>query len=422
MHTEAEAILLGPDQRCWRPYLLNAATTFVYWLLATLLFVIAVFAGSITRFEPGAPLPESRLTVMVVPDPDNPEGLPKVIKTSELVKFRADHPGARLALAPCATTTLEPDTPRKRHSYRVTYSARDLGGGRTEMTVRGSTPFVDSPGSFGYIVLRYTITGERIEPLAMVAFDPFMTWFAGAILGFVVSLGIGRGMEKWLIDRPFAQGRWRMLPPLNRDWLVTRGIPFRFSPAPPSLDCLAEALRRGGATLRHQPDQAALRASFGRCAGLTVNLRPLGKSPPELTALIDGGLSPLATLLVILVAPLTGLSAAAMMLFWLLDPFTAFTDSAAWMSTLIALAVISAVTGLRWLQRPGLTDEGNRLATILFDTLGAQGSISTALPRWPRLKPPLPKWRRWLPRIAFGALVVLPFVPLLWEILTDLLR
>ncbi|MFZ4625954.1 MAG: hypothetical protein ACOYNF_17180 [Rhodoferax sp.] len=422
MKTEQQARVLTPEQRCWHPWLFNGATFFVYWLAITLVFVVSTFAFSVTRFPPGSELPQTRLTVMVVPDPADPNGPPRVLKTNELAKFRVEHPGSSLVMPPCDNTILEPDARRSHYSYRVTYSARDLGSARTEMTVRGETPLNDSPGSFAYVVLRYQVTGTHIQPVAMVRFDPFVTWFSGAFLSFFAAAAIARVLEKWLIDRPLAQGRWRFLPPLNRDWLVTRGIPFRFEPVPPDLNALAADLRAVGATVRHQRDQEALRSTFGHCAVLTVNLRGADKRPAVLEALIDGGYTPIASLLVVLVAPLAGLSVVAMLLLCLLDPFAAWTDFAAWMAGLMLLASASACLGWHWLKRPGISEQGNRLATILADTLIRQGSHSVPPPRWPKLKPPMPKWRRWLPRIFFGLLLLAGLAPFLLAILLGSFR
>ena len=421
MDTEARSPVLAAAQRCWRPCLINGATSLVLWLALSLVFVISTFALSVTRFPPGSELPDTPLAFMVVPDPADPNGTPRVLKTSELTQFRSEQPGSGLAMPP-GDSILEPEPRRTKRSYRVTYSARDLGSARTEMTVRGETPLNDSPGSFAYVVLRYQVTGTHIEPVAMVRFDPFVTWFSGAFLSFFAAAAIARVLEKWLIDRPLAQGRWRFLPPLNRDWLVTRGIPFRFESVPPDLDALAADLRAVGATVRHQRDQEALRSTFGHCAVLTVNLRGADKRPAVLEALIDGGYTPIASLLVVLVAPLAGLSVVAMLLLCLLDPFAAWTDFAAWMAGLMLLASASACLGWHWLKRPGISEQGNRLATILADTLIRQGSHSEPPPRWPKLKPPMPKWRRWLPRIFFGLLLLAGLVPFLLAILLGSFR
>ena len=417
MDTEARSPVLAAAQRCWRPCLINGATSLVLWLALSLVFVISTFALSVTRFPPGSELPDTPLAFMVVPDPADPNGTPRVLKTSELTQFRSEQPGSGLAMPP-GDSILEPEPRRTKRSYRVTYSARDLGGAGTEMTVRGQMPFMGPPfGSSAYVMLRYTVSGSRVEPMAMVKFDPLTIWFSGILFSFFVALVVLWVLEKWLIDHPLAQGRWCFVPPLNRDWLVSRGVPFRFEPVPADLDRLAAALRAAGATVHHQRDQEALRSNFGQRAVLTVNLRRSGKRPAVLQALIDGGHTPFATLLLMLVSPLAGLSAVAMLLLYLLDPFAAWTDSAVWIGGLLLLAATSACSGWLWLQRPGITDQGNRLAMILLDTLTLQGSHSVPPPNWPKLKPPMSQWRRRLQYIFFGLLLLgslAPFLLKMW--------
>ena len=78
MDTETQNPVPAAGQRCWRPCLINRATPSVYWIALSLLFFIAVFASSVTRFAPGSDLSSSGQAVMVVPNPANPNGPPRV--------------------------------------------------------------------------------------------------------------------------------------------------------------------------------------------------------------------------------------------------------------------------------------------------------------------------------------------------------
>lgn len=396
---------IPPTRRFRRLYLLNGATGLVWWALLGLLITLSIFASSVTRFAPGDPLPELRLASVVVPDPERAGGEVLAVRGDEFAAFHRAHPGAHLAPPPTiGDVLLKERGTRKRHTMRVVYSAFERPGGVIEVTVRSSMPFSDSPGSFGYLVWRYQVLGDRIEPQLMLEFDPFLTGLLAVVGGFFFSALFGGLAEQWLIKRPMARRRWWFVPPFNRDWLVTRGIPLRFEAAPPTLDALVAALQADGAKVHYQADQGALRARYGRLATLTANRR---EAIPVIDLVIDGGLAPLATLLLVLVAPLAALFGAGTLGFWLLDPFSSLADSGPRALLALALAVVAALWARAFLRRDGLIQQADRLGEVALATLARQGALAVVPTLWPDLIPPLGKWQRRRPWLLLAVAVLL---------------
>ncbi len=387
-----------------RRYLFTVSGFLGVWLAATLCVGIIMFAQSVTRFHPGDPLPTARLaTVLASELATEPEqtGVLLTVSVRKIEEFRARHPHARLRPVTPGSGTL------KQGHLTIHYDVR-AGAipGEFEVTTHASMPDMDSPGSFGYVQLRYRVRGDQLEPLAMVADDPFTRWFVVGFLLFVMAL-LPMTLLTRRFERPLHAGQLMFLPPFNRDWLVTTGVPLRFAPAPKELTAVAQALTTAGAKVKVCTGHDRLSA---RCGGRALLSLRRAVTDNALEVRIEAGaLQQTGSVLLVLGAPVAALFAIKTLLFGLLDPFAALLPASG-----EALGWLLAGVAMLWIGRhltavPRATQEADQLGNALIASLADLGSRPVSPLGWPGEIPARlqPRWRRWLSRLLI-AVVTFP--------------